>query len=303
MPESTTGIAAETIPDYGGKPISPSPLTANVMGESAPQQVQQEPIPRVETVSGERRDVASRLSNQVSDLIYWKRPLASFAALAGSLLALFLTDTFSIVRLSSLLFMITILVDFVIANTGSFVWNLFSATTAQEETAGENQEPTGEGQQPSKPKRPRQLLNDIRENLLLRRETTMRLAENLTDLANAGISWVLSIIFIEDNTKSLLAALASYFMYLAAAFMSTPLMIATAIIMAFTVPKAFERYRAGVDKLWSMGKGVVNQIWDIGVSAKNQFWMSARRAEKSNGVQLQGVAGSSSAPAKEKKIE
>lgn len=165
------------------------------------------------------------LKAKVESLIYWETPKKSAVFLLGALGVLNLTQYYSFLQILAGLFTLATGLNLVYVNLHKQSQRVISN------------------------KAPHELVNphNHRTSPKIPRERVLRGAQVTMDVIEVVTQHVTKLILIEDNLRSLVAVVSSFFVWTLAKYVSTQALLTTFLILAFSLPRLYLQHQAVVD--------------------------------------------------------
>ncbi|CAO3659877.1 hypothetical protein G6F70_001382 [Rhizopus microsporus] len=168
------------------------------------------------------------LKAKIESLIYWEYPKKSATFLASSLGLLVLTQYYSVLQIVAGIFTLATGINWVYVNLHKQSQRIISNKSSQD------------------------IVNPHNHRLQVQktyipRERVLRAAHLTTDVAEVVTQHVTRLVLIEDNFRSLVAFIVSFFVWTLAKYVSTKYLVGFFIISAFTLPRLYLQNKELVD--------------------------------------------------------
>ncbi|ORE10057.1 hypothetical protein BCV72DRAFT_269300 [Rhizopus microsporus var. microsporus] len=168
------------------------------------------------------------LKAKIESLIYWEYPKKSATFLASTLGLLVLTQYYSVLQIVAGIFTLATGINWLYVNLHKQSQRIISNKSSQD------------------------IVNPHNHRLQVQktyipRERVLRAAHLTTDVAEVVTQHVTRLVLIEDNFRSLVAFIVSFFVWTLAKYVSTKYLVGFFIISAFTLPRLYLQNKELVD--------------------------------------------------------
>lgn len=165
---------------------------------------------------------------KIESLIYWEYPKKSATFLASTLGLLVLTQYYSVLQIVAGIFTLATGINWLYVNLHKQSQRIISNKSSQD------------------------IVNPHNHRLQVQktyipRERVLRAAHLTTDVAEVVTQHVTRLVLIEDNFRSLVAFIVSFFVWTLAKYVSTKYLVGFFIISAFTLPRLYLQNKELVD--------------------------------------------------------